>query len=68
LSEREVEVLRLVAVGLSNSQIGDRLFISLHTVANHVQSILTKTRLANRTEAAAYAIRHKLAELDDMPK
>jgi len=64
LSEREVEVLRLIAEGLSNAQIGTRLFISLHTVANHVQSILQKTRAANRTEAAAYAIRHRLSDLD----
>jgi DNA-binding CsgD family transcriptional regulator/tetratricopeptide (TPR) repeat protein len=62
LSEREVDVLRLLAEGLSNAQIGEKLFISLHTVANHVQSILQKTRAANRTEAAAYAIRHNLGD------
>ncbi len=60
LSEREVDVLRLISQGLSNAQIGERLFISLHTVANHVQSILEKTGAANRTEAAAYAIHHHL--------
>lgn len=60
LSEREVEVLRLLAEGLSNALIGDRLFISPYTVANHVQKILEKTGTANRTEAAIYAVRHRL--------
>ena len=55
LSKREVDVLRLIAAGLSNQEIGARLFISTHTVANHIRSILAKTRTANRTEAAAYA-------------
>ncbi len=62
LSEREVEVLRLLSGGLSNAQIADRLFISLHTVANHVQRILSKTGSDNRTEAAMYAVRHRLAD------
>jgi DNA-binding NarL/FixJ family response regulator len=60
LSKREVDVLRLIASGLSNQDIGARLFISTHTVANHIRSILAKTRTANRTEAAAYAIRRGL--------
>lgn len=60
LSEREVEVLRLLAEGLSNALIGGRLFISPYTVANHVQKILEKTGTANRTEAAIYAVRHRL--------
>ena len=68
LSEREVEVLRLLSQGLSNAQIGGRLFISLHTVANHVQSILGKTGAANRTEAATYAIRHHLSGDDSDPR
>lgn len=58
LTRREVEVLRLIAVGRSNRDIADALFISLNTVANHVRNILSKTGAANRTEAAAYAIRH----------
>ena len=61
LSAREVEVLRLVAEGLSNREIGERLFISQNTVANHVRAILQKTGCANRTEAAAYAVRSGLA-------
>ena len=58
LSQREVEVLRLVAAGKSNREIADALCISLNTVATHVRNILTKTGTANRTEAAAYALRH----------
>ncbi len=52
LSSRELEVLRLVADGKSNREIGERLFISQNTVANHVRAILQKTECANRTEAA----------------
>jgi DNA-binding CsgD family transcriptional regulator len=61
LSPREVDILRLVARGLSNRQIGEELFISAHTAANHIRSILRKTSCANRTEAATYAHRHGLA-------
>jgi DNA-binding NarL/FixJ family response regulator len=60
LSHREVQILGLVAQGLSNREIGAALFISEHTAANHVRSILRKTRCANRTEAASYAHRHGL--------
>ena len=60
LSSREVEVLRLVAQGHSNREIGERLFISGNTVANHVRSVLQKTGTANRAEATAYAARHGL--------
>ena len=60
LSWREVEILRLVAAGKSNREIGEDLFISGHTVANHVRNILRKTGAANRTEAAGYAYRHAL--------
>ena len=62
LSAREVEILRLVARGLSNREIGGSLFISEHTVANHMRSILRKTECANRTEAASYAHRRGLVE------
>jgi class 3 adenylate cyclase/DNA-binding CsgD family transcriptional regulator len=60
LSQREVEVLRLLAAGKSNRDIAEALYISLNTVATHVRNILTKTGTANRTEAAAYAMRHGL--------
>ena len=50
--------------GLSNREIGSELFISEHTAANHVRSILRKTGCANRTEAASYAHRHGLVEPD----
>jgi DNA-binding CsgD family transcriptional regulator/tetratricopeptide (TPR) repeat protein len=62
LSARELEVLRLVAEGRSNREIGLLLSISQHTAANHMRSILAKTGCANRTEAAAYAHRHALVE------
>jgi DNA-binding CsgD family transcriptional regulator len=55
LSAREIEVLVLVASGLSNREISERLVISEHTAANHVRSILIKTGSANRTQAARYA-------------
>jgi DNA-binding NarL/FixJ family response regulator len=60
LSDREIEVLRLVAAGKSNPQIADALVISLNTVQRHVSNILAKTGLVNRTEAASYAHRHEL--------
>jgi DNA-binding CsgD family transcriptional regulator len=60
LSEREVEVLRLVAGGKSNRDIAAMLVISLSTVAHHVSSVLAKTDAANRAEAASYATRHGL--------
>ncbi len=62
LSERELEILRLVAAGQSNREIGTQLFISEHTVANHMRNILRKTGAANRTEAAGYAYRNALLE------
>jgi len=57
LTEREVAVLRLLTEGCSNRDIAARLHISPHTAANHVRSILMKTQCANRTEAAAWALR-----------
>ena len=64
LTEREVEVLKLVAQGLSNQEIADRLYISPRTVGVHVGHILDKLHLANRTQAALYALREGLASLD----
>jgi len=62
LTEREVDVLRLVAEGLSNREIGERLFLSANTAANHVRSILNKTGAPNRTKAAMFATEHGLFE------
>jgi len=64
LSAREGQILRLVARGLSNRQIGAELYISEHTAASHVRSILRKTGCANRTDAASYAHRHSLVDAD----
>ena len=60
LTEREVEVLRLVSVGKTNHEVAEELFISFRTVATHVTNILNKINSANRTEAALYASRHGL--------
>jgi len=60
LTAREVEVLRLLAIGRTNKDVSRVLAISLNTVATHVRNILNKTQCANRTEAATYAIRHGL--------
>jgi two-component system, NarL family, response regulator LiaR len=60
LSKRELEVLQLVAEGLSNLEIAERLFISDKTVKSHVSNILGKLHLADRTQAAVYAWRNKV--------
>jgi NarL family two-component system response regulator LiaR len=60
LTQREVDVLRLVAKGLSNADIADRLFLSDGTVRNHVSAILAKLGVSDRTQAAVIAIQHGL--------
>jgi DNA-binding NarL/FixJ family response regulator len=60
LTEREVDVMRLVAEGLTNNGIGDKLFISPKTVGTHMKHIFAKIGVSNRTEASAYAIRNGL--------
>jgi len=55
LTNREMEILKLIADGLSNSDIAEKLVISLHTVKGHVSNILSKLHLADRTQAAVYA-------------
>ncbi len=64
LTKREVEVLQLVAKGLSNQEISKKLFINERTTRTHVSNILDKLHLANRTQAALYALREGLASLD----
>ncbi len=65
LTEREVEVLRLVARGLANREIADSLVISENTVKNHVRNILEKLHLHSRVEAAVYAHRQRLIARDE---
>jgi len=67
LTAREVEVLRLLAIGRTNKDVSLVLAISLNTVATHVRNILNKTQCANRTEAATYAIRHGLQCTQSVP-
>jgi NarL family two-component system response regulator LiaR len=62
LTPRELETLKLIARGLSNQEIADALFVHERTVAKYVSSILEKLQLANRTQAALYAIREGLTE------
>jgi len=65
LTEREVEVLKLIARGLSNQEIAETLVVSVATVYTHVSKILDKLHLASRTQAALYALREGLASLYD---
>ena len=63
LTDRELEVLRLVAQGMNNREIAKRLFISENTVKNHVRNMLEKLQLHSRMEAVMYAVREKLLDL-----
>ena len=60
LTPRELEVLRLVAAGRSNREIGAELVISERTVARHLQNIFAKLRVSSRTAASAFAFEHHL--------
>jgi NarL family two-component system response regulator LiaR len=64
LTKRELDILKLVAEGLSNQEIARKFVISERTVRTHVSNILSKLHLANRTQAALYALREGLADLD----
>jgi NarL family two-component system response regulator LiaR len=64
LTERELEVLRLVAKGMSNQEIADQLVVEEVTVRTHVSHILSKLHLANRVQATLYALREGLASLE----
>jgi DNA-binding NarL/FixJ family response regulator len=63
LTDRELEVLKLVARGLNNRDIAKELFISENTVKNHIRNILEKLQLHSRMEAVVYAVREKLLEI-----
>jgi two-component system NarL family response regulator len=63
LTDRELEVLKLVARGLNNRDIARELFISENTVKNHIRNILEKLQLHSRMEAVVYAVREKLLEI-----
>jgi NarL family two-component system response regulator LiaR len=65
LTPREVEVVQLLARGMSNQEIAEELVVSEATVRTHVSNILSKLHLASRTQAALYALREGLASLDD---
>ena len=64
LTARELEVLKLVARGMSNRDVADQLYISENTVKNHVRNILEKLHLHSRMEAVVYAMREKLLDVD----
>jgi DNA-binding NarL/FixJ family response regulator len=65
LTDRELQVLKLVAQGLNNRQIAKQLFISENTVKNHVRNMLEKLQLHSRMEAVMYAMREKLFDVPD---
>jgi len=62
LTEREMEVLKLIAEGKTNQEIADQLFIALKTVKTHVSNILSKLQVQDRTQAVIYAFRHSLVK------
>lgn len=64
LTDRELETLRYLAQGLTNQEISDAMTVHVRTVAKYVGSILAKLHLANRTQAALYALRTGISELD----
>jgi NarL family two-component system response regulator LiaR len=65
LRKREIEILKLVAVGMSNKEIADNLYISTHTVGIHLVNLFKKLCVESRTAAVAYAIREGLVESSD---
>jgi two-component system, NarL family, response regulator LiaR len=66
LTEREREVLELVTRGLSNQEIADHLSVGLKTVKSHMTNIFQKLELENRVQAALYALRHHIVQLDEL--
>src|SRR3954464_2388679 len=67
ISEREREILCLVAMGATNQEIAHRLHISINTVKVHLRNIFEKIGVASRTEATVFAIRQGLVQLDSQP-
>jgi DNA-binding NarL/FixJ family response regulator len=67
LTERELEILTLIAAGASNREIGDKLFLSEKTVKNYITSIFQKLQTNDRTQAAVYAIQHGLINNPQAP-
>jgi NarL family two-component system response regulator LiaR len=65
LTERELDVLLCIARGFTNQEIANTLFISDRTVRTHVSNIFSKLHLANRTQAALYALREGLTSLEE---
>ena len=65
LTDREIDVIRLIAKGRANQQIASELGVSERTVSTHISRIFTKLQLENRTQAALYALRMRLANLDE---
>jgi DNA-binding NarL/FixJ family response regulator len=62
LSDREIEIIRLLAEGLSNRSVSERLSLSENTIKYHLKNILQKLNVQNRTEAVMYAVRNNLIE------
>jgi len=65
LTQREMDVLKLVAKGMGNQEISEELIISVQTVRTHVSNILSKLHVANRTQAALFALREGIADLEE---
>ncbi len=65
LSEREIEVLKLIVAGLSNKEIADKLFISIHTVISHRKNISQKTGIKSQAGLTIYAISNKIIQIED---
>ena len=63
LTQRELEVLLLIAQGKSNQEIADELFITLKTVKTHVSNILSKLEVEDRTQATIYVFKHQLIKM-----
>ena len=62
-AQREIEILKLAVVGLSNKEIADKLFISMKTVDSHKNNIMQKLKLKNTAEMVLYAVKNKLIEV-----